>query len=351
MEHPKILYISCHGILEYDELRMFRDLGYPFHSIGSYLTPHAPRGSGRPPLEDCIEIEGAMETWMKVRQSNIDDGVGDNCIGKIFTNDFLDMFDIIIVMHIPDWILDNWKVFKGRNVIWRTIGQSIPHTEEKLQKCRKEGLKIVRYSPNERNIPGYIGEDALIRFGKYKEDYPDWRGDSDEIITLNQSMEQRGDFCNYSFFRNVTKEYPTKLYGHGNNDIDKSIRGGSIEGYSNLLNILSGGSVYFYTGTKPASYTLNFMEASMCAVPMVSIGRQLGMFEGISCYSEVPDIFDKYQCGRYTDDVDEMKKHLEDILTQRNLSNDLSSAIKDMAIELFDAKHIRVEWKGFLESL
>jgi hypothetical protein len=35
-----------------------------------------------------------------------------------------------------------------------------------LARGAPEGLEIVRYSPMERNIPGYIGEDALIRFYK-----------------------------------------------------------------------------------------------------------------------------------------------------------------------------------------
>ncbi len=47
----KILYISCHEVLEFDELSMFADLGIEVFSVGAYLLPHRPFGESlRPPI-------------------------------------------------------------------------------------------------------------------------------------------------------------------------------------------------------------------------------------------------------------------------------------------------------------
>jgi len=38
----KILYLSCHAVLEYDELRILNDLGYDVTSVGGYINPKSP---------------------------------------------------------------------------------------------------------------------------------------------------------------------------------------------------------------------------------------------------------------------------------------------------------------------
>ena len=70
----KILLLLAHEIAEYDDLRMFTDMGYDVFSIGAYTNPSRPDltmehgGRGlRPPLPNapyhpelealCVEIE------------------------------------------------------------------------------------------------------------------------------------------------------------------------------------------------------------------------------------------------------------------------------------------------------
>ena len=45
-----ILYISCHGVLEYDELRLLSSLGHRIFSCGSYFNPESPGEVIRPAL-------------------------------------------------------------------------------------------------------------------------------------------------------------------------------------------------------------------------------------------------------------------------------------------------------------
>ena len=343
MKNPKILYLSCHSILEYDELRMFRDENFDFFSIGAYITPYTPHNQTRPGLYGCSPIVGADVHYHKMYNENLAQGISDKLAGRIFSSDFLDLFDVIIVMHIPDWIIKNWGVLKGRKVIWRTIGQSTPATENSLKPYREEGLKIVRYSPKEKKIPNYIGEDDLIRFGKYQDDFKPWLGNLAQVITVCQSMLHRASFCNYDLFSEATAPFQTKLYGNGN-------AGAEIANYSDLLTILSQNAVYFYTGTKPACYTLNFIEAAMAGIPMVSIGTKAAEFEGHD-YFEVSDLLRQYQAGHSSDSVDELRIAIQHRLSNRELANQDSLRLRNMAIELFGADTIRKQWVAFFDSL
>ncbi|GAH94302.1 unnamed protein product, partial [marine sediment metagenome] len=97
-----------------------------------------------------------------------------NCTKENLSREFIDNFDIILVMHIPHWITDNWDTIKDKKVIWRTIGQSTSDTERVLTPYREKGLKIIRYSENERTLPNYIGEDAVISFYKDPNELKDW---------------------------------------------------------------------------------------------------------------------------------------------------------------------------------
>ncbi|WP_147275011.1 hypothetical protein [Paenibacillus prosopidis] len=99
-------------------------------------------------------------------------------------------------MHAPSIVINNWEKIKHKRVIWRSIGQSFASVEQVLQPYRNQGLEIVWYSPIERMIPGYIGEDAVIRFYKDPAEYHGWVGNKNQIMALNQSMRERAIDCN-----------------------------------------------------------------------------------------------------------------------------------------------------------
>ena len=46
----KILYLSCHLVLEYDELRILTELGHDVTVIGGYIDPRNPHVDTRPAL-------------------------------------------------------------------------------------------------------------------------------------------------------------------------------------------------------------------------------------------------------------------------------------------------------------
>ena len=343
----KILYLSCHSILEFDEVKLLTDLGHYVFSPGAYVEPANPGDpTMRPGLLDIKYDQEHIDKYHPLCDEGRADGK------ERLTKEFVDMFDCVIVMHLPRWISKNWEAIKHKPVIWRTIGQSIGPTEAELAPYRAQGLKVVRYSPMEENIPGYIGSDALIRFYKDEDEFKDWNGKKEEIITFAQSMEQRGAHCNFNTFVTATEGLPRTLYGPGNEHHDFSP--GKVP-FDQLKQELRDNRVYFATGTHPASYTLNVMEAFMTGIPMVAVSRQLGNghqfgipFPGLY---EVPNFIEHGVNGFCSDDVAELRDCCEQLLNDDKLAQNIGSAGRSTAKNLFNKSRIYDEWKTLLTQI
>src|SRR3954468_16183465 len=107
-----ILYLSAHSILEYDEVRLFTELGHDVFSPGAYI-----RGEGdgkRPALDIPIHADliAAMEQapgGAEVAKGALPDAV-------------LDWTDTIICSAFEHtYLVPQWNRIKGKRVIWRTI--------------------------------------------------------------------------------------------------------------------------------------------------------------------------------------------------------------------------------------
>lgn len=89
----KILYMSCHIVLEYDELRILNDLGYDVTVIGGYIDPKNPHVDTRPPLI----INSNEERRQKIHNLyniNLNKGIAiENCATTL-TKDVVDDYDV-----------------------------------------------------------------------------------------------------------------------------------------------------------------------------------------------------------------------------------------------------------------
>ena len=331
----KMLYLSCHSVLEWHEVSLFAELGIEVFVLGSYLDPHNPVDTLRPPIlsiqpnKDLISIAPFREK---------------------LTKEFVDYFDVIYIMHIPQWISANWEVIKNKIVIWRSIGQSIQIQEERIKPYR-ESIKIVRYSPREQTIPGYIGEDAIIRFHADPEELNNWNGQTQQIITIAQDMQARETACNYKLFESVTKGLNRKLYGNSTEKAPLELRGGKVS-YEQLKQILKDNRCYFYTGTHPASYTLNFIEALMTGIPLVCLGPQHGNahYYNLNTY-EIPDIIQNGYNGFWSDNVKELRIYCENLLSSSDLAKEIGQRGRETAIKYFGKENIKAQWKDFFTKL
>jgi hypothetical protein len=352
----KILYLSCHEILEYDELKLFSELGYECYSLGAYTQPGGEDHRKRPALglpynPHFIELSLQYDR-------------------RKLHPEQLEGIDVVIIMHDPsfigatgqshNWHPDlgegNWPLFKefiakGGRVIWRSIGQSIPQVERMLAPWREEGLEIIRYSPAEETIADNVGTDAVIRFYKDPDEFKDWNGSHQQVINFTQSLKERARFAGYNLMMQVFTGLPAKIYGPGNDDL--GLMSGGLLSYDAQKQALRDARVFFYHGTYPASYTLSLIEAMMTGTPVVAVGpdhgNALDMFPNQSTY-EVPGIIHNGLSGYVSDSVDELRAAVQELLGDYDKAKAISAFGRQTAIDLFGKAKIKAEWKAYLED-
>lgn len=332
-----ILYLSAHSILEYDELKLFEDLGYDYFSIGAYINPQQPHDPKRPPLNGKFH-EHLASVAMVHNAYNLHE-------------EQVSWADVVIAMHIPEFVEKNFDLVKRLNkrFIWRSIGQSVEGIENRLRPYRDKGLEVVRYSPVESKIPNNIGSDAMIRFYKDPEEFGNWNGDNEELITFCQSMKGRGKFCNFEAFNMVSRGLNAHVYGPNNEDAE--ILNGGMLPYEDLKAKMRDSRVYFYGGTHPASYTLNFIEAFMTGIPIVGVGNILGNSDDFPQDTyEIPELIVNGVHGFYSNDLDDIRRFIDALLNDKKLAQQISRQARDRAIELFGKSLIKKQWKAYLEG-
>lgn len=332
----RLLYFSAHAILEYDELRLFEELGIKYFSLGSYVKPTAPVDSIRPALKSY------PENWVRGNAPPRDN----------IPNEFIGQFDTVVIMHVPEWIEQNWDKFRGKRVIWRTIGQSTPGIEARMLEYRRKGLEIVRYSPMEANIEQSAGCDKIIRFYKDPLEFGNWVGIGNEVITFAQDMKHRGEFCNYEAFTKIVEGFNAKVYGP-KNESSGELNGGFLT-YGDMKQKMRDARVYVYTGTQPASYTLNLIEAMMTGVPIVALGP-------LHCNSlnqkiklngdlyEVPQIITNGVNGFVSDSIVELRERVQFLLSDYKSAKRIGEMGRQTAIEIFGKDSIKKQWGEYLK--
>lgn len=326
----RILYLSCHAALEYDELRLLSELGHQVFALGAYLNPHAPGDGVRPPL--AVPRYPVLEALAR------------RCSQARLDRRLVAWADLVLVMHMPQWITHNWPLFRGKRVVWRSIGQSTPAVEEALRPYRRLGLEVVRYSPRELHIPRNLGADAVIRFYKDPHEFCGWTGHTQEVITLTRSMPPRAAACNFAAFVTLIHGFQGHVYGHGNEGAGPW-NGGPLT-YEQMKQKLREARVYVHTGTKPASYTLGLVEAMMTGIPVVALGPCWGD-AGWGTY-EVHEIIRDGVDGFVSDDLAYLKQAIRRLLDDPALAARIGRQGRQRAIELFGKAVVMAQWIAFL---
>ena len=337
----RIVLALSHSIEEYDQLRLLLGIGHDVFSIGGYINPGAPHDDKRPALPDAPyhpDLQAAVDSLgtpdnLGAAQHRIPDAV-------------LDWADTIIYHHYLDRLYGQWPRIRdwlngdsNRRVIWRTVGQSVEGNERTAHPFRADGLEIVRYSPKERNIPGYAGEDALIRFYKDPAEYGGWTGTVPAVIQVTQHLRQRDPYTNWGFWEQATAGLKRMPLGPGS----EIIGGLGALHYDDMKEWLRKARVYLYTGTQPASYTLGLIEAMMTGIPVVSIGpSHMRIFP----YGHL--LFEGHEIvGQGYDDPANAQVVLNALLL-KGAGQSASAKGRQRAIDLFGIDTIREQWREYL---
>lgn len=334
----KILYLSHHSVLEFYEVSLFLEMGHDVFSAGAYSDPKGHKLLHRPGIEGAPyypEYERICREHPKTE----------------LPQDFIDEFELIICMHNPDVLIENWPRMKHKKVIFRSIGQNTPELERILKPLKDEGLKVVRYSPMEKNIPDYMGEDAMIRFYVDKEEFKDWNGNNKRVINFTQSLKDRGNNCYYNTILETMSGYDSKIFGPGNENLG-NLNGGSVP-FELQKGQLRDSRVFFYAGTWPAPYTLSFIEALMTGTPVVSISGQLSKIPSVPewDFHEISSIINNGTSGFIAQTINEARGYIRQLLDNDDLSVKISEGGRKKAIELFGKGFIKSEWDNFFKKL
>ncbi|MFJ7928412.1 glycosyltransferase [Peribacillus sp. NPDC096448] len=344
----KILYVSMHEVLEYEEILLLKELGHEVFSLG-FSSTEAGRAY-RPNLFNHQNDSNITKKWEELQINPASYGPGFYHYVKL-TKDFVDNFDVIIVMHSSTFIETNWDVMKHKTVIWRTIGQSLETSENIMAPYRAQGMKIIRYSPKEREIPGFIGEDGLIRFYKDENQYGNWNGQKSQVITFSRIMMYADRYRHYTFFEETTRPFQRALFGLDSEKVGSWGKG--MVPFEQLKQELCDNRVYFYTGTWPASYTLNFIEAWMTGIPIVAIGPSLGNLKhhgsNYNLY-EIPSLIEHGKTGFFSDNPLELQDYIRNLFQSTALSQQISSEARKKAISIFGKNVALRAWNDFLNN-
>jgi hypothetical protein len=334
-----VLLLTSHSIAEYDDLRMLSDLGYDVFSIGAYTDPQNPTDDMRPALDlpYHADLAALCDVQRGLHAAHSTDHVIDWAKADLHPG-IIEWADAIIVHHFPEsWIHRQWYRIRHKRVIWRTCGQSSPDGSLEALMGQLGGLEIVRYSPKERVLPNYAGETALIRFGKYPDDYGPWVGADIVVGNVTQHMRQRGTACGYDVWTSITAGLPTMPAGPGS----EVLGGRGTLGYREMLDYLRGLRAYLYTGTHPASYTLGLMEAMLSGVPVVAPPWDTGNAVLDALY-EAPSMVPRKPVR------EAIPQYLRALFTDYNMARRHGEEARQAALELFDVATVGPQWKAYL---
>jgi glycosyltransferase involved in cell wall biosynthesis len=346
-----ILYLGSHAILEYDQTKLWTDLGHDVFSIGAYSDPHHPGVDMRPAIPEApvfADLIGLVHESRKRHEGQSTDYPVIDWAKYDLHSDLIAWADTVIIDCFPEtWIPANWSRLKGKRTIWRTIGQSNPDVERFMSKYRREGLEIVRYSPREKyafeRAGAFAGEDAVIRFGKSPQDWSGWNGSDGVVGNITQNMVTRADHCGLDRWLAATDGLPVRPAGPGS----EALRGGvGVLDYEAMRKYLRDVRVYLYTGTMPASYTLGLIEAMMTGVPVLrSEWRTRRTTTDPAWLDELweDDIF-----PRHGYDVSILPRLLRDLLENVPDAAQQSKENRARAVELFGTETIGTQWADVL---
>lgn len=247
MNRPPIFIQSSHASLEWDQARMFTDLGF--------------------------RVAGDWDLGSKQR-SKIR-GVTDH-------NEDRANFNLILLHQIPDYH-EHMKLLleQGKRVILSAFGQSDTWQYKAIAElcARYEHAYVAPYSTKDNRL--YLAHGCppqkcrLLRFGKYLSDFKPWTGRKLAAYATGNEIHLRGHGCGWALMKLVMEQCPVILSGKRTDEV-----GGMGEITEQAMHDLMADSACFLSfGTVPAAWIMSQMEAWCAGCPTVIYDNGHGIDE------------------------------------------------------------------------
>jgi hypothetical protein len=333
------LYYSVHAILEDDEVRLLKAMGHNVCCLG-VNSAHGQVQNFRP----SITFNAAeLELYRQFEELGGKFTYGAEIHTFVLPDAFMDLFDVIIVMH-DVWLIQHyWPKFSRRPIIWRTIGQMMEAAEAAAAPLRSQGLLIARYSPVESDVPGTVGSDAMIRFSKSPEIYDGWTGEDGNILTFSNLYRTRYP-SDVEAYTAIVAGFPVKLGGIGNEGMAGAIGMVSLE---EQIQYYRKGAAYLYASGLDIPYTLNFMEAWMTGIPVVVHAPNARRGKYFEIDKLIQDGVNGFVCGS----VETARQRVQMLLSDPGLALQIGSAGRDAAKIHFSTDSCITGWSQLLSRI
>jgi glycosyltransferase involved in cell wall biosynthesis len=265
----------------------------------------------------------------------------------ILDKEFVDKFDVIVVSWRFDYFKQYQELFKGKVVIFETVGQSDLKRESELKQARENGLLVVRIMPSESRYPGFAGADKFV-YGWVDYDHTNlWTGSDTSILTIKASIQKRARACNTNEYLAITKDLPRKLYGYDNDGVSFCL--GTLTD-TEMIHKYRSARLSFGLGSKPAPIVYTVLEPMARGCPLVTWGPRLGNFPGMSTYT-MHEHLENGVNGFYSDDLKELRHYCELLLKDLDLARTVGEAGRQLVKEKFSYENVKNNWKELFKEV
>lgn len=342
-----ILYLACHETLEYDDVRMFTEMGHRVFSVGGLANPDA-----TPPLTRPVMDRFYSRDWWTAFAGDFRNDLN----AKRISRQFAGRFDLVIVNHDSLWLDLNQEAFSGMPIVFRSVGQSNDHLEIALSR-HLDAVHVVRYSQKEIGLPNFCNAGRVIYFAKFLEDYPQWQP-GDRVVTFHNSFPTRGltSVPTLAQYEELARSGGLDLYGFLNNGVSVSRDVVSAE---RQLELFRTAGLYLYVYSLAASYTLSFIEAMLVGVPIIApraatVRSNLGKIaDGLGFSAEryeIADLLDQDPMLLW-DNIEDVRAKIDALLADRDQAWAISQRLRAKAAAMFDVRRIAPKWQQLFSEI
>lgn len=341
----KLLYISCHETLEYDELRIFTELGYEVFSVGYWMNPHEPKTTIRPAIP---QMKVNHELIAKFEKDYPDYKLprAEVQTGRVrLQKDFLDNFDVVVNC----WYQSNLEACllnSSLPIIHRTIDiihESIEETHTALY-IRRRPFYMVRMSEAE-NRYAKIKPQAIITQCVNKDDFKGWVGDEKKVFTTIKGFDNRPD-TSLPLYNSTTELFDRVLVGLDNKSVgDNSwVKQGIPQ--DEMLKLMQSCRVNYVQPRIGAAMVYGFIEGMMAGCPVVTYGQK---YNGIhwTANQYIKNGINGFLCNSTEDAVSKIQLLMDDY----DLAKEISVKARDTAIKNFDYETIKGQWAKLFKEI
>jgi glycosyltransferase involved in cell wall biosynthesis len=325
----RLLYLSCHETLEYDELRMFTELGFDCFSVGYWMNPAEPKTKMRPPIPG-MKVNHELIAKFERDYPDYKLPKAEFYTGTVkLQKDFLDNFDIVVNGY---YVYNLQAVLENSNlpVVHRTIDIMNEKIEGHVTQLhfKRRPFFLVRMSEAELELNKVIGCQAVIKQSVEQEKFNGWTGEVPRIFTNIKGAKSRPDIS-FDLYDFTTQSHDRLLVGGNNEGVEWAVAGTTQEEFLKMMQ----------------QSRVNYVQPRMCGCPTVTYGTK---FNG------------KYwQAGKYikngingycVNTTEEAMNYIDRLMEDEDLAKALSIEARETAIKHFSYSAAKAQWEKFFKE-